>query len=213
MYIQRFLTLPTPNLSHPTASLSGLLCGPCGSQMSRFPIYLIWLKKIKNLVGHVDVPCLEDQSKSTNKYTRLREENMAKSFRAFAWFGGMKNNSWYQSHMPHTWWYRSCKVKAKQKHWETKYTGASKISRTFWRSYPTYLGLGSGSKLRTKFWLCNVHFSTQISVSRPSWRYCNTIEHTSRPRIFVGMLTSEAEPWTWVRFRLVPQGQREVDFK
>ena len=42
--IQRFPTLPTPNLSQPTASLGGLLCGLCGSQMPRFPTYPIWLK-------------------------------------------------------------------------------------------------------------------------------------------------------------------------
>jgi len=32
---------------------------------------------MKNLVGHVDVPCVEDQSKSTNKYAHLHEEKMA----------------------------------------------------------------------------------------------------------------------------------------
>ena len=28
------------------------------------------------------------------------KEQIAKPFRAFAWFGGIKNNSWYESHMP-----------------------------------------------------------------------------------------------------------------
>ena len=39
------------------------------------------------------------------------------------------------------------------------------------------------------------------------------MDHASRPRIFVGMLTSEAEPWTWARFRLIPPGRREVDWE
>ena len=58
--IQRFLTLPTPNLSHPTASLSGLLCGLRWSQLvkvSQLAKLPIWWK---HLVGDMDVPCLED---------------------------------------------------------------------------------------------------------------------------------------------------------
>ena len=79
VHIQRFLTLPTPDLSHPTASLGWLLCGLCGllqcglcgSQTSRFPIYPM----IKNLVGHVDVPCLEPKQKYQQVHTPSWRKN------------------------------------------------------------------------------------------------------------------------------------------
>ena len=93
--IQRFLTLPTPNLSHSTASL-GLGRLLCGSQMPRFPICPIWLK-----TWLVMWMCHAWKTKAkvpTSTHTFVKEQ-IAKPFRAFAWFGGIKNNSWYQSHM------------------------------------------------------------------------------------------------------------------
>ena len=39
------------------------------------------------------------------------------------------------------------------------------------------------------------------------------MDHASRPHIFVGMLTSEAEPWTWARSRLNSAGAKRSRLK
>ncbi len=84
VHIQRFLTLPTPNLSHPTASLGRLLCG---SQMSRFPISVIWLKIWSCGCAMLGRP----KQKYQQKYTRTHLDEGKMAFREFVWFGG-KNN-------------------------------------------------------------------------------------------------------------------------
>ena len=165
-FCQRFLTLPTPNLSHPTASLGWLLCGLCGlllcglcgSQMSRFPIYPIWLK---TLVGHVDVPCRLKQK--YQQVPHLHEEKTAFRVEHLPGLRKLKttdSNSWYLSHATYLVKYieilRSwSKAKAMHNRSFQNLLNMSEIVE------PTCLTLGS--KRRTKFGLCNVHFSTQVS--------------------------------------------------
>ena len=173
--IQRFPTLPTPNLSYPTASLGGLLCGLCKSQMSRFPIYPIWLKTWLVMWMSHAWKTKAKVCKSTNKYAHLHEGKIA--FRAFAWLGEFEttdSNSWYLSHATYLirYMYRSCEVEAKRKHSETKCstskctTGASKISWTCPRSY-SRLVLDLAINVESNLDCVIVHFSTQVSSLYP----------------------------------------------
>ena len=106
--IQRLLTLPTPNLSHPTACLGRLLCG-CGCKAKREVLQVL------------------DSSCPTLGRPKQKYQEGKLAFGAFAWFGGMKttdSSSCYESHAT----YLRRKI-------ETKCTGASKISSTFRGSY------------------------------------------------------------------------------
>ena len=119
--IQRFLTLPTPNLSHPTASLGGLLSGLCGSQMSRFPIYPIWLKTwLVMWMSHV--------WKTNFMKEKWHLEHLPG-------LGNLKQQTLIPGtcHMPHTWldMYRSCEVEAKRKHSENEMQYIEMHNRSF----------------------------------------------------------------------------------
>ena len=98
--IQRFLTRPTPNLSNPTASLSGLLCGLCKSQMSRFPIFPIWLKTW--LVMWMSHAWKTKAKVPTSTHTFMKEKWHLEHLPGL---GNLKQQTLIPGtcHMPHTW--------------------------------------------------------------------------------------------------------------
>ena len=132
--IQRLLTLPTPNLSHPTACLGRLLCG-CGCKCQTGSVaslgFFMWM-----------CHAWKTETKVPRRKTCIWSICLV--------WGNEKtdSSSWHESHAT----YLRRKI-------ETKCTGASKISSTFRGSYSRLvLDLAVNVVRRSKVGLCKVYF-------------------------------------------------------